>query len=178
MKKQFAYAYVAGGFVSVKKDPHDIDVILETSDPYGPQSFAALSPFFSAGLETILSAYSIHLQFSIEGSPAGVTDYRMFFQYVPPKPQMELFPAHRGIVRINLLAPDIISQLHAALDPEVLKFVPENLPDDSPEPREPVVRDRLSPQSLEFWSNPCEDESDPKSALTPLPGSALLPGST
>jgi hypothetical protein len=131
LKRQFSHAYVAGGFVSSKKDPHDIDVILQTVDAYGPQSFTALSTFFCIGLEKILSIYSIHVQFWIEGSPSGVADYRTFFQYKHPTRQKELFPAQRGIVRIDLLHPDFIHQLHAAMDPGPNR-PPSPVPDDVP----------------------------------------------
>jgi hypothetical protein len=118
LKGHFSHVYIGGGFVSRKASPQDIDLVLETIAPYGPESFAALSPYFAIGLEKILRLYSIHLQFWIAGSPEGVADYRTFFQYGRPSRQLELVPEQRGIVKIDLRHVNIIAHLHAALNPD------------------------------------------------------------
>src|SRR5271154_5717431 len=65
--KNFKYAYLGGGFVSTNPYPADIDVILETKDPYSPATVRTLEPFFKLGLETIHKNFSVHLHFWMEG---------------------------------------------------------------------------------------------------------------
>src|ERR1700693_1492020 len=50
--KQFSYAYFGGGFVSNAAAPSDIDVILETAKPFGPDALLAVSRFFAFGIES------------------------------------------------------------------------------------------------------------------------------
>ncbi len=76
----FSYAYIDGGFITNKAQPDDIDIILQTRARYGAEAFAAMEPFFAAGIETIYSDYSVHLHFWCEGFPNGLSDFRRFFQ--------------------------------------------------------------------------------------------------
>jgi hypothetical protein len=102
---KFSHAYIDGGFLTNKPSPEDIDVILQTSDSYGPEAFRAMEPFFSAGLGTILTKYSVHLHFWSEGFPGGLNDFRRFFQYLRPQDAAPLGlkeGAKKGIVRIKL----------------------------------------------------------------------------
>ena len=42
----FRRTYIGGGFMSNRASPQDIDLILETQHPYGPEAFSAMEPFF------------------------------------------------------------------------------------------------------------------------------------
>ena len=114
---KFSHAYIGGGFVSTKTRPRDIDVILQTVEPYGPSSFEAVSRFFLVGLEKIFLLYSIHLQFWMENAPEGMQDYRSFFQYIHPTKVSRHISNKCGIIRIDLRHPDIVLQFRAALVP-------------------------------------------------------------
>jgi len=116
LNQHFSYAYIGGGFVSNDPHPRDIDVILQTREPYGPASFAVLSRFFLTGLDRILQMYSVHLHFWMEHSPAGLSDYLSFFQYAPPAHRTYAPNCQkRGIVRIDLQDPEIISKFQEAI---------------------------------------------------------------
>lgn len=101
----FACAYIDGGFITTKAQPEDIDLILQTKAPYGAQAFAAMEPFFGAGMDVIYADYSVHLHFWCEGFPGGLSDFRRFFQYLRPQDAAPLGlreGAKKGIVRIKL----------------------------------------------------------------------------
>jgi hypothetical protein len=101
----FSEAYIDGGFITDKALPEDIDVILQTKVNYGPAAFSAMEPFFAKGLDTILREYSVHLHFWCEGFPAGMSDFRCFFQYLRPQdaaPKGLKEGARKGIVRLKL----------------------------------------------------------------------------
>jgi hypothetical protein len=98
----FEYAYLGGGFLSRKPEPEDIDVVLQTLLPYGPEAFEAISTFFVTGLAEIREVYGVHLHFWMENAPAGLVDFRAFFQYSrSKKDSMHLDPS-KGVARINL----------------------------------------------------------------------------
>ena len=102
---QFSCAYIDGGFITDKIFPEDIDVILQTRAPYGPEAFTAMEPFFAESMESIFEKYSVHLHFWCEGFPGGVSDFRRFFQYLRPQdaaPRGLKEGAKKGIVRISL----------------------------------------------------------------------------
>jgi len=101
----FRCAYIDGGFITSKSHPEDIDVILETREPYGAGAFTAMEPFFAKGMELIYTNYSVHLHFWCEGFPGGLSDFRRFFQYLRPQDAAPLGlreGAKKGIVRIKL----------------------------------------------------------------------------
>jgi hypothetical protein len=101
----FCYAYIDGGFITNKAHPQDIDVILQTKAPYGPAAFAAMEPFFAAGIDKIYADFGVHLHFWCEGFPGGVSDFRRFFQYLRPQDAAPLGlreGAKKGIVRVKL----------------------------------------------------------------------------
>lgn len=101
----FSQAYINGGFITSKAHPEDIDVILQTRAPYGAEAFAAMQPFFVAGMDVIYTNYSVHLHFWCEGFPGGLSDFRRFFQYLRPQDAAPLGlreDARKGIVRIKL----------------------------------------------------------------------------
>jgi hypothetical protein len=101
----FSHADIDGGFVTTKAQPEDVDVILQTRAPYGVQAFAAMEPFFAAGMDGIYTEYSVHLHFWCEGFPGGLSDFRRFFQYLRPQDAAPLGlreGAKKGIVRITL----------------------------------------------------------------------------
>jgi hypothetical protein len=102
---QFSHVYIDGGFVTNKVAPEDIDVILQTAVPYGPDAFRAMEPFFAQGLDAIYARYSVHLHFWADGFPGGMSDFRRFFQYLRPQDAAPLGlkeGALKGIVRIKL----------------------------------------------------------------------------
>ena len=115
MVNRFSHAYVGGGFVSLKEQPRDIDLILQTRCPYGPEAFQVLERFFSVGLETIHDTYTIHLHFWMENAPPGFSDYRIFFQYTRPEKQHPE-KNRRALIRLSLLDPDIKRQFRDQLD--------------------------------------------------------------
>ncbi len=101
----FSEAYIDGGFITDKAQPEDIDVILQVKVPYGPGAFAAMEPFFAKGFDTIFREYSVHLHFWCEGFPAGMSDFRRFFQYLRPQdaaPRGLKEGTRKGIARIKL----------------------------------------------------------------------------
>ncbi len=101
----FSHAYIDGGYITNKSQPEDIDVILQTLAPYGPEAFRAMEPFFAEGLDKIFEKYSVHLHFWCEGFPGGLSDFRRFFQYLRPQDAAPLGlreGARKGIVRIKL----------------------------------------------------------------------------
>jgi hypothetical protein len=101
----FSQAYIDGGFITNKPAPQDIDLILQTKAPYGPDAFRAMEPFFAQGLDKIHEKYSVHLHFWCEGFPGGLSDFRRFFQYLRPQDAAPLGlkeGAKKGIVRIQL----------------------------------------------------------------------------
>jgi len=106
----FAYAYIGGGYVSIKPIPRDVDLVLETELPYGPESFSAIAPFFVTGLDQIEDLFGVHLHFWMENAPTGFRDFRTFFQYQRPRSLQNFDPA-RGIVRLDLRDPRILSDL-------------------------------------------------------------------
>lgn len=108
---KFGAAYIGGGFVSAKSEPSDIDLVLETASPYGPAAFESVAPFFVLGLDKIHLLYGVHLQFWMPGAPAGLTDYRAFFQYDRPDRFPRALSRARGIVRIDLADPAMPSRL-------------------------------------------------------------------
>ncbi len=90
----FDCAYINGGFITVKTAPADVDVILQT-----------MEPFFAMGIDSIYDTYSVHLHFWCEGFPGGMSDFRRFFQYVRPQdaaPKGLTEETRKGIVRIKL----------------------------------------------------------------------------
>lgn len=102
----FPYVYIGGGFISDSPLPQDIDLVLETRRPFGPEAFGAMEPFFSRGLNNILSVYSVDLHFWMEGAPASLADYRSFFQYQRSLKMERLDAQKRGIVRLSLRLED------------------------------------------------------------------------
>ena len=109
---RFSYVYVGGGFMTDAPEPRDIDVIMETADPYGPEAFAVVERFFLAGLDNIRDIYTVDVHFWMEGAPQSLADYRTFFQYNRPENRKEpLFGPAKGLARINIHAPDIKDQM-------------------------------------------------------------------
>jgi hypothetical protein len=101
----FSHAYINGGFITNKANPQDIDLILQTRVPYGPEAFKAMEPFFAEGLDKIRTNCFVHLHFWCEGFPGGLSDFRSFFQYLRPQDAAPLGlkeGAKKGIVRIKL----------------------------------------------------------------------------
>ena len=102
---QFSCAYIDGGFITQKAAPSDVDVILQTSAPYGAAAFRAMEPFFAQGIDSIFEIYSVHLHFWCEGFPGAMTDFRRFFQYLRPQdaaPGGLTEAARKGIIRVDL----------------------------------------------------------------------------
>jgi hypothetical protein len=114
----FSYAYVGGGFLSTNSHPDDIDLVLQTKRPYGPESFAVLSRFFATGLGQIQAVYGIHLHFWIENAPQGVCDFRIFFQYERPKAIKPSVDPACGVAKLDLTAPDLLESLRSYLRDE------------------------------------------------------------
>jgi|GEM_PF-1533076 len=101
----FSHLYLDGGFITNKSSPEDIDVILQPHAPFGAEAFAAMQPFFARGFDVIHEKYSVHLHFWTEGFPKGVSDFRLFFQYLRPQDAAPLGlreGARKGIVRVRL----------------------------------------------------------------------------
>jgi hypothetical protein len=120
LSRRFSHAYIGGGFLSQKSDPNDIDVVLETCAPYGAEAFSAVSRFFAVGLDQVQLIYGVHLHFWMQDAPSGLSDYRTFFQYEKPKELSNLHNTARGIVRIDLLHPDMPTDLRRHLRGEGL----------------------------------------------------------
>lgn len=101
----FRHAYLGGGFVSGKPVPGDVDLVLETAAPYGPDALNAMAPLMRHGVDRIFEQYGVHLHFWAEGFPAGIHDFRRFFQYVSPRDaggDHDLRGAVKGIVKLPL----------------------------------------------------------------------------
>ncbi len=105
MVEKFSHVYIGGKYPSEASRPQDIDLILQTLDPYGPGAFLALERFFRVGLDTIEKTYGVHLHFWMENAPAGVCDYKAFFQYSRPKMAEALI--EQGLICVSLTDPDI-----------------------------------------------------------------------
>jgi hypothetical protein len=113
---KFSLLYVNGGFVTAKEFPGDIDIILQTREPYGPAAFRALEPFFAIGLETILETFTVHLHFWMHGAPSGVVDFRSFFSHARRGHFHSALPADRRLYRISLERPAILEDLRRELE--------------------------------------------------------------
>jgi PAS domain S-box-containing protein len=124
IKRRFSAAYVGGGFVSTTPHPSDIDLVLETASPYGPESFEAVAPFFVTGLDKIEMIYGVHLQFWMPGAPSGLTDYLTFFQYDRPAKYTPVLNRSRGIVRLDLTAAGTLNLLRRYIRGENTAPVP------------------------------------------------------
>ena len=111
LTRKFRYAYLGGGFTSLKERPHDIDVILETDQPYGAEALASISRFFTYGLPRIEELYGVDLHFWMRDAPDGFSDFRAFFQYTKPAGDHPAINLARGIFRIDLQAQNILSLL-------------------------------------------------------------------
>ena len=98
---QFSHLYFTGAMLSSEERPPHTDLILKTKDPYGPASFAAMEPFFSAGLGEIRTRYAINLRFWIENAPAQLADYRSRRAQPEAAQKTPVDPAHIT-VRISL----------------------------------------------------------------------------
>jgi hypothetical protein len=102
---EFSHAYIDGGFITDKALPNDIDVIMQTRAPFGPEAFRAMEPFFVKGYDAIFETYSVHLHFWSEGFPSGLNDFRRFFQYLRPQDAAPLGLSEsvkKGIIRIKI----------------------------------------------------------------------------
>jgi hypothetical protein len=103
--QRFSHLYIDGGFITAKTAPEDIDIILQTRQPYGPGALECMAPFFAYGMDKVLATYAIHLHFWSEGFPGGIHDFRRFFQYVRPRETVQhgvARPTMKGIVRVAL----------------------------------------------------------------------------
>lgn len=101
----FAACYLDGGYITSKAQPNDIDVVLETCAPYGPEALEAMAPLFRHGLDAIFNEYGVHVHFWSPGFPGGMNDFRMFFQYLSPQeaaPRGLPSGATKGIVKVLL----------------------------------------------------------------------------
>jgi len=116
--ERFAYAYLGGGFLSRKPNPHDIDVVLQTAMPYGPEAFEAISTFFVTGLRQIEEVYGVHLHFWMENAPDGVVDFRTFFQYERTDSNQVELDLAKGVARVDLRAPGNLASLRSYADSE------------------------------------------------------------
>jgi hypothetical protein len=124
LNRRFSYAYIGGGYISTKPETRDVDVVLQTRSPYGPDAFTAVSRFFAAGLDQIEEIYGVHLQFWMKDAPAGLKDYRAFFQYDRPDLLRHVLNPARGIVRLDLTAPGWIENLRRHLRGDALPNYP------------------------------------------------------
>ncbi len=109
LNRNFRHAYIGGGFVSTKPVPKDVDVVLETTSPYGPEAFTTVSRFFAAGLDQIEIIYGVHLQFWMKNAPSEMADYRRFFQYARPDAFTAVLNRSRGIAKLALTGPEAIA---------------------------------------------------------------------
>lgn len=98
----FAYAFLGGGFLSEKATPNDVDLVLQTAHPYGPEAFEAISNFFVMGLDEIKETYGVHLHFWMEEGPSGLIDFRAFFQYSRSKKDSMRLDPSKGVACIDL----------------------------------------------------------------------------
>jgi PAS domain S-box-containing protein len=124
IRHKFTAVYIGGGFVSTKAHPSDIDVVLETASPYGPEAFEAVAPFFVTGLDKIEMIYGVHLQFWMRGAPSGLSDYRTFFQYDRPSNFTPVLNRSRGIVRVDLTPAGTLNRLRRYIRGENTSLVP------------------------------------------------------
>jgi len=111
--KTFMNAYIGGGFVSDRPFPVDVDLVLETKSPFGPEAFAAIEPFFLGGLDKILGEYSVHLHFWMENAPKSVLDYRSFFQYERPTRKSTFNLEGKGILRLSLVSEEVAQKMES-----------------------------------------------------------------
>ena len=121
----FSHVYLAGSFLSTKEYPEDVDVILQTKDPYGTESFAVVERFFLVGLERIRDFYTVDVHFWMDGAPSGLADYRSFFQYGRPPNPSPIDPARRGIVRLPISQIDL-TELSAHFSPTIARDASTN----------------------------------------------------
>jgi PAS domain S-box-containing protein len=140
LKHKFTAVYVGGGFISTKPDPSDIDLVLETASPYGPEAFESVAPFFVTGLDKIEMIYGVHLQFWMRGAPSGLSDYRTFFQYDRPSNFTHVLNRSRGIVRIDLTEPGTLNRLRRYIRGENTTAVPAMGALKSPTPADEIER--------------------------------------
>ena len=124
IKHKFTAVFIGGGFVSTRPDPSDIDLVLETADPYGPEAFEAVAPFFVTGLEKIEMIYGVHLQFWMRGAPSGLSDYRTFFQYDRPNNFTPVLNRSRGVVRVDLTEAGTLNRLRRYIRGENTASIP------------------------------------------------------
>jgi hypothetical protein len=124
VKHRFCAVYFGGGFVSTKTHPTDIDLVLETASPYGPEAFEAVAPFFVTGLNKIEMIYGVHLQFWMRGAPTGLTDYLTFFQYARPDTFTPVHNLSRGIVKVDLTEDGTLPRLRRYIRGEYTAAVP------------------------------------------------------
>jgi hypothetical protein len=115
LSPHFSHFFLGGGFVSKKEDPLDIDLVLETMMPYGPEALASIARFFALGLEPIQKMYGVHLHFWMQDCPSFLSDYRTFFQYDRRADSGFKFDASRGVARLELKSPEVLSHLRAAI---------------------------------------------------------------
>jgi PAS domain S-box-containing protein len=135
VRHRFCAVYFGGGFVSTKAHPSDIDLVLETATPYGPEAFEAVAPFFVTGLEKIAMIYGVHLQFWMRGAPNGLTDYRTFFQYARPDSFTPVHHPSRGIAKVDLTEASTLARLRRYIRGENTAAVPIS---EAPRPRNPA----------------------------------------
>lgn len=107
LKNDFAFAYFGGGFLSTKPEPADIDLVLQTADPYGADAFTAISRLFVIGLNEIETVYGIHLHFWMPDAPDGFCDFRAFFQYERDRQSTVKLDPTQGVARLSLLSLEI-----------------------------------------------------------------------
>jgi PAS domain S-box-containing protein len=124
IKHKFTAVYIGGGFVSTRPDPSDIDLVLETASPYGPEAFEAVAPFFVTGLDKIEMIYGVHLQFWMRGAPSGLSDYRTFFQYDRPSNFTPVLNRSRGVARVDLTEASTLNRLRRYIRGENTASVP------------------------------------------------------
>jgi hypothetical protein len=104
---KFSHLYIDGGFISLKDHPRDIDIVLQTREPYGPAAFKAIEPFFVIGLDSIRETFTVHLHFWMENAPPGMIDFRSFFASNRRSHLHAAIMPETGLFRISLLEPDI-----------------------------------------------------------------------
>ena len=110
----FQQVYIGGGFLTNLPSPQDVDVILETRAPFGPEAFGAIQPFFLMGLDEIVEVFAVHLHFWMEGAPKALADYRSFFQYQRPLNRDGFDSKRKGIVRLSLSSEHFGASLESA----------------------------------------------------------------
>ena len=102
----FSHAYLAGGFISAKVHPEDIDLILQPVEPYGVKAFKAMEPLFALGLDSIYRKYAVHLHFWCDAPPQAICDFREFFQLLRSTNSVDADEGapetRRGLVKLSL----------------------------------------------------------------------------